>query len=120
MSYNEFLALTAQILPYSMESEAIRIPQMVCRDRVFITYLKNNGIKQLEFSQCLTKLLPGIFILFFNLSRAFIERQQILTFPSATEDEGKVRKIPGFFSTGKCLLWGHKALEPNPGEDSVN
>lgn len=92
MSYNEFLALIPQILPYSMESEAIRIPQMLCRDRIFITYLKkSNGIKQLEFSQCLTKLLPGLFILFFNLSKAFIERQKFLIFPSATEDEGKVR-----------------------------
>lgn len=62
MPYNEFLALIAQILPYSIESEAIRIPQMLCRDRIFITYLKNNGIKQLEFSQCPTKLLPGLFI----------------------------------------------------------
>lgn len=65
MSYNEFLALIAQILPYSIESEATRIPQMLCRDRMFIIYLKNNGIKQLEFSQCLTKLLPGLFIVFF-------------------------------------------------------
>lgn len=115
MSYNKFLAPVAQILPYSIESEAITIPQMVCRNRIFITCLKNNGIKQLEFSQCLTKLLPGYLFYFLNLSRAFTERQQILTFPSATEDEGKVRtgKCENFwvFSQGNVCFGGIKLLK---------
>lgn len=31
-----------------------------------------------------------------------------------------MQEILDFFSTGKCLFWGYKALEPNPREDPVN
>lgn len=113
LTMNFWLLLPKSFL-IPLNFEAVRILQMVCRDRTFITNLKNNGIKQLEFSQRLKKLLPGLFIYFLNLSRAFIERQQIWTLPSATKGEGKVRtcqeqenaRNPGFFSHREMFVLG--------------